>query len=142
MIRLLLDANVLFSAAHRPDSAQGLLIDLAEAVAVGATTSAYALEETRRNLLIKSPASTNAWTRIFSVCSESPAPTSATLVWSSTRVVAKDAPILAAAIDSESDWLVTGDRRDFGHLFGTTQRGVLVLSPAEALRRLLAERTA
>jgi hypothetical protein len=32
---------------------------------------------------------------------------------------------------------VTGDRRDFGHLFGTIQRGVLVISPSEALRRLI-----
>jgi predicted nucleic acid-binding protein len=51
--------------------------------------------------------------------------------------VAKDAPILAAAIDARCDWLVTGDRRDFGHLFGSNQRSVLVVSPSEALRRLI-----
>jgi hypothetical protein len=32
---------------------------------------------------------------------------------------------------------VTGDRRDFGHLFGSNQRSVLVISPSEALRRLI-----
>jgi predicted nucleic acid-binding protein len=51
--------------------------------------------------------------------------------------VAKDAPILAAAIDARCDWLVTGDRRDFGHLFGTEQRGVRVMPPSEALQRIL-----
>jgi hypothetical protein len=34
---------------------------------------------------------------------------------------------------------VTGDRRDFGHLLGSKQRGVLVISPSEALRRLIAQ---
>jgi hypothetical protein len=37
------------------------------------------------------------------------------------------------------DWLVTGDRRDFGHLFAMTQRGVLIMTPSEAVRRLLFE---
>jgi hypothetical protein len=32
---------------------------------------------------------------------------------------------------------VTGDRRDFGHLFGSKQRGVLVISPSEAFRRAI-----
>jgi len=49
----------------------------------------------------------------------------------------QSAPILAASIDAGCDWLVTADRRDFGHLFGSNQRGVLVISPSEALRRLI-----
>jgi hypothetical protein len=29
------------------------------------------------------------------------------------------------------------DRRDFGHLFGSNQRGLMEISPSEALRRLV-----
>ena len=49
----------------------------------------------------------------------------------------KDAPILAAAVHAQADFLVTGDRRDFGHLFGLTLRGVKVVTPAQALAALL-----
>jgi hypothetical protein len=49
----------------------------------------------------------------------------------------KDAPILAAAVHAGSDALVTGDRTHFGPLYGRSFKGVLVLSPAGALARLL-----
>ncbi len=48
-----------------------------------------------------------------------------------------DAPILAAAAAAGADLLVTGDRSNFGHLFGTEVGGVRVVSPAEALEDLL-----
>lgn len=142
MIALSLDANVLFSAVHRPDSAPGLLVEFAVAGIVRAVTSAYAIEEARRNLALKVPDAMPAWARVCDACIAAPPASAETVEWTAARIAAKDAPILAAAIDARCDWLVTGDRRDFGHLFGTMQRGVLVLPPAEALRRLLAaERT-
>jgi predicted nucleic acid-binding protein len=49
----------------------------------------------------------------------------------------KDAPILAAAVHAQADLLVTGDSRDFGHLFGHTLRGTRVATPATALDLLL-----
>ena len=49
----------------------------------------------------------------------------------------KDAPIMAAAVSGCVDILVTGDRRDFGHLFGKKVEGVVVLSPREALEEVL-----
>ena len=41
----------------------------------------------------------------------------------------KDAPVLAAAIASKADWLLTGDLKYFGNLYGKTIEGVLVVSP-------------
>jgi hypothetical protein len=49
----------------------------------------------------------------------------------------KDVPILAAAVQGRCDLLVTGDRAHFGPLYGRRLRGVEVLSPADALARLL-----
>jgi predicted nucleic acid-binding protein len=138
LIALFLDANVLFSAVHRPQSAPGLLIDFAAAGLVQAVSSEYAFEEARRNLAVKSPDAMTAWERVRSRCSSIPSASGPTLAWSTRQIAAKDAPILAAAIDARCDWLVTGDRRDFGHLFGSTQRGVLVITPSEAMRRLMA----
>jgi predicted nucleic acid-binding protein len=137
LIVLFLDANVLFSAAHRPQNAPGLLVDFASAGLVRACTSEYALEEARRNLALKSPDAMLSFERVRQTCAVTPAPGIGTLAWATTQIATKDAPILAAAIDCRCDWLVTGDRRDFGPLFGSTQRGVLVIPPSEALRRLL-----
>jgi predicted nucleic acid-binding protein len=138
LIVLFLDANVLFSAAHRPQSAPGLLVDFACAGLVRAVTSEYALEEARRNLALKSPDATLSFERARRTCALSPTPGLATLAWATAQIAAKDAPILAAAVDGRCDWLVTGDRRDFGPLFGSTRRGVLVVPPSDALRRLVA----
>jgi hypothetical protein len=114
-----------------------MLIDFAAAGLARVVTSAYALEEARRNLALKAPDALSASERVRSSRALCPSPGNETLEWSAAQIVAKDAPILAASIDAGCDWLVTGDRRDFGHLFGSNQRGVLVISPSEALRRLV-----
>jgi uncharacterized protein len=137
--RLFLDANVLFSAAHKQDSAQGLLIDFAQKHLIKAISSAYAFDEAHRNLVRKSPNALVYWPAISSAIGLAPIPDREHLVWAEGQVVAKDAPILASAVIARVDWLVTGDRRDFGHLFSTTQRGVLIMTPSEAVRRLLLE---
>ena len=49
----------------------------------------------------------------------------------------KDAPILAAAIQGKVDILLTGDRRDFGYLFGQVLEGVTISTPAEALEAII-----
>ena len=45
----------------------------------------------------------------------------------------KDVPILLAAIEARARHLLTGDRQDFGHLYGKTVSGVEILPPAEYL---------
>lgn len=48
-------------------------------------------------------------------------------------VVEKDRPILAAAIGASIDYLVTGDRNHFSHLYHSTVGFVSILSPTEFL---------
>lgn len=139
MRRLFLDANVLFSAAYKHDSAQGLLIELAAAGLITAISSAYAIEEARRNLIRKSPKSIQIWPNMLAVIAIAPEPDTEHLAWAGAIVVAKDAPVLASAVRAKVDWFMTGDRSDFGHLFSKTVRNVLVIPPAEAVRRLTAE---
>jgi predicted nucleic acid-binding protein len=40
----------------------------------------------------------------------------------------KDQPILCGAIAGEADFLLTGDKKDFGHLFGTTVSVVRIVT--------------
>ncbi len=50
-------------------------------------------------------------------------------------LVAKDRPILAAAIYASMDYLVTGDKHHFGDLYGKTVGNVTIMSPGLFLDR-------
>jgi hypothetical protein len=47
----------------------------------------------------------------------------------------KDRPILLAAIHGKADFLLTGNGRHFGHLYGKRLEGVTVLRPAQYFAR-------
>lgn len=133
-MRLFLDANVIFSAAHREEGRAQDLVALARAGRCQLLTSTYALKEARRNLEVKSEefearlVDTLAQTTIVG---EAPA---ALVNWAQEqRLPSKDAPVLAAAVHATVDLLVTGDNRHFGHLFGHIVRGTRVVTLASAL---------
>jgi len=50
-------------------------------------------------------------------------------------VVEKDLPVLASAIASQADILLTGDKNHFGHLYGTKLDKTLILPPGAFLER-------
>jgi predicted nucleic acid-binding protein len=50
-------------------------------------------------------------------------------------VVEKDLPVLASAVSSRVDILLTGDKNHFGHLYGTRLDQTLILPPGEFLER-------
>ena len=139
-MRLFLDANVVFSAAHNPDGNGRALFQLA-AARRGARliSSRFAIEEAARNIALKYPERLSDLERLtadLEVCAE-PTP-SAVAAAASVGLPAKDAPILAAAIGARARVLVTGDRQHFSPLFGKTIEGVTVIMPAEAVVMLLA----
>jgi hypothetical protein len=49
------------------------------------------------------------------------------------RLPEKDVPILLAAIESRSNWLLTGDRQHFGKYFGRKIGNVTILRPRDYL---------
>lgn len=137
---LFLDANILFSAAYRENSAAEWLFRFARAGCCEALTSPFALEEARRNLALKRPdrgEALEAWLPLLSFAPE-PGP-AAIHAAANHGLPDKDAPILAAAIAAGADGLVTGDRRHFGSLYGRRIEGVQVLTLAAALDILASE---
>ncbi len=133
-MKLFLDANVVFSAAHRDEGRAQDIVALSRAGLCDLLVSAHALEEARRNLKLKSSGFDRRLGEALgqiTVVPEAPAPL---VAWAQTQgLPLKDAPILAAAVHAQADLLVTGDARDFGHLFGRTLRGTRVATPAVAL---------
>jgi predicted nucleic acid-binding protein len=137
-VKVFLDANVVFSAAHqREGRAQSLLL-LARAGRCDLMVSAHALEEARRNLTRKSHSFDKRLADLLAmteVVAEAPAPL---VAWALEHgLPLKDAPILAAAAHANADILATGDLRDFGRLFGKSLRGVRILSLAKAIEAVL-----
>jgi predicted nucleic acid-binding protein len=137
-MRLFLDANILFSAAHTPAGRAAGLFLLARQGRCELLSSPHAIEEARRNIRIKYPdqaKSLEAFVLELCVTAEAPAPLVAWAIDQSLPL--EDAPILAAAVASKADVLLTGDRTHFGHLYGKSLRGVEIVSPAAALAKIL-----
>jgi predicted nucleic acid-binding protein len=123
--RLFLDANVLLSAAWSGRS--GIVRALWDYTRAERVTSAYAVEEARRNLETSAQRSRlNLLLEKVEIMSEA-VPTGRTMEW---NLDPKDIPILAAAIEARATHLITGDQ-DFSHLFGKRVEGVLVLRPRD-----------
>lgn len=133
-MKLFLDANVLFSAAHSVRGRASLLFALADEVGVQLQSSAYAVEEARRNLQARFadrlPDLLPLLPRVQVVSEPAPAMLRRVL---DLGLVDKDAPVLAAVVQARSDVFVTGDRRHFGALFGQRVEGVMVVSTTQAI---------
>ena len=56
------------------------------------------------------------------------------------KVFLKDVPILSGAIAQKCTHLLTGDKKDFGFLFGQQVDGVLVVSPKLLAEEMVAKR--
>lgn len=138
-MRIFLDANVLFSACLKERSRQYAFFALARSGHCRLTTSAYALDEVRRNLTQKAPSRLTVF-EILTRLIEPSAQPSGELVSRMLQygLPAKDAPILAAAVAARAEILVTGDRRHFGPLFGREIERVRVLSLVDGLAALMA----
>lgn len=88
-------------------------------------TSDYAREEAIRNIRAKRP----DWEHGFSGLMEGIQVIESVDQRLPIKLVAKDRPILATAIAHRCDYLLTGDKRDFNHLFGSTEGGVKIVTP-------------
>jgi uncharacterized protein len=127
MDRLFLDANVLFSAAYRPDTG---LLSLWKLKNVTLCSSRYAVEEARFNLddddqRARLETLTQHLHLFEAAARDLP---------SGISLPEKDVPILLAAIEARASQLLTGDVRHFGSHFGRRIAGVLILLPGEYLR--------
>ena len=112
-MRLFLDANVLFTAAHNPRGKAALVIDLGRQGHWDLYSSGYALEEARRNLAWKYPDALD----VLKALSETVRLVEHAAGGASPSGLAqKDQPIFQAAAACEATHLLTGDLKDFGPL--------------------------
>ena len=131
-MRILLDANILFTAAHNPNGRAALVIELGRSGIWRLVTSPYAAEEARRNIARKFPACRDRLETLMEDIGpaadspETPRP---------TDLAEKDGPIFRAARGCCADVLLTGDIRDFGFLMNAAEKasGLMIQTVAEFL---------
>jgi predicted nucleic acid-binding protein len=123
-IRLFLDANILISSAWKDGSK---VVRLWQIPNVELITSNYVLTECIRNLPGKDRQDRlNRLMLTVRLISFQKVP----LLADSPDLPEKDRHVLAAAVLSRSDFLVTGDRNHFGAWYGQTLAGIRVEPPA------------
>ncbi len=137
-MRVFLDANMISAAAHWPQGRARALFRLAATGRCRLIASEHTILEARRNLILKSPQGAEALDALLESV-EKVAEAGPRTVESAAGhgLQDSDAPILAAAVAAGADLLATGDRTHFGHLFGSEIGGVRVVSPGEALDRIV-----
>jgi len=131
-VKLFLDANILFTAARTPSGKAALVIDCAGEGCWQIISSAYAVEEARRNLELKAPAALHRLKellRFIEIVMPFPStPCPASLPF-------KDRPIFQAAHAGGASHLSTGDLKDFGPLMNRPDltSGIIIQTVADFL---------
>ncbi len=118
---IFLDANILFSGSNSASNLHRFLFWVCNKENL--VTSRYAAEEARRNIIAKRP----KWQKTFGVLMEKIRIIPDKPLRLEVGLPDKDQPILGAAIAAQCDYLLTGDRRDFGHLYSKVIEGVTVI---------------
>ncbi len=131
MTRVFLDANVLFSASDAKSNIAfliHLLIGQGKVV-----TSDYAFQEARRNVQLKRP----SWAKSLDTLIHQVEVVQSIQFTLPIQLSSKDQPILCTTIRSGCQYLATGDRKDFGHLYNHTVQGVTIISLVQLAKIVL-----
>jgi predicted nucleic acid-binding protein len=129
-MRIFIDANVLFSASNAGSGLSVLLSDLREECELVITS--YVYDEVVRNLASKKP----NWLPhlvehmahihfVKNISGESAA----------QYINHKDAPVLAAAIETKCNYLISGDKKAFGALNGKKIKDTRILLVSDFAER-------
>ena len=134
-MKLFLDANVLFTAAHNPTGKAALVIELQARASWALATSAYAREEALRNIQRKAP---DAQDRLRAILQDVELVEHRPNLEFPKGLVEKDRPIFQAALGCGASHLLTGDLKHFGPLMNRPEAtsGVHVQTVAEFLESL------
>ena len=134
-MRIFLDANVLFSAGKSAGAIRGFL-EVLKSSGLTLVADAYVIEEARRNLEAKFPASLQDFEVVLRHIESSATLRCFLPPGIAPELPEKDRPVLASAIQCKCDVLLTGDRTHFGPLYGKKVEGVTIHSPAGLAQHL------
>jgi predicted nucleic acid-binding protein len=130
LIRLFLDANVLFTAAHNPSGKAALVIYLGLEGNWEVVSCSYTIEEARRNISTKFPDFLERFEKLISAITRVPSRSGLNCP---VPLPEKDCPVLEAAIRCKATHLLTGDIKDFGPFMNRPRlaHGVVIQTVSE-----------
>ncbi len=113
--RVFLDTSALLAGLASPTGASNVILSLGEAGLITLLICEQVLVEAERNLYAKLPVALHAYRRFLSVCPHVlvAMPTPEQVREAAAIIHPKDAPILAAAMLAQVDYLVTLNRKHF-----------------------------
>jgi predicted nucleic acid-binding protein len=134
-VKLFLDSNVLFTAAHNPGGKAAFVIELAREGHWEVATSHFAVEEARRNLEAKYPVAVDALDNLLRNVVVVPTPLDEPCT---IDLPEKDVPIFLSAVGARCTHLLTGDRKDFGRFMNDPKKtsGIVIQTVADFLSGL------
>ncbi len=127
-MKVFLDANILFSGSIAESRIAKLLAVIKKHGSC--VTNDYAIEEARKNIELKKFGSLQGLNLLL----ENITVSNQLLLNLPVEINSKDISILGGTIAQQCTHLLTGDKKDFGFLFGKRVDDVLIVSP-----KLLAE---
>ena len=127
VLRVYLDSNVLFSASREERSR---FLEFWQLSNVTPVVSLYAFGEVMRN--VRSSDHDARLARLL-MRTQIVSDADVRLIPAKVALAGKDQPILAAAIAASVEYLATGDRKHFAHLYNTKVAGVRILTPGDFL---------
>jgi predicted nucleic acid-binding protein len=133
--RVFLDSNVIISGLLSAKGAPRIILDLLclHLPNLQGVTGAYNMMEIERNLARKLPAALPVFQEYFPRLNLEviPLPSHEALTPWLGVTADKDVPVIVSAINGKSDFLVTGDTKDFGALMQRDDLQFRVLTPAD-----------
>ena len=131
-MKVFVDANVLFTAAHNPSGKSAKLLANAKALDLTMVTNSYAIGEAIRNIVKKYPSQEATLHACLKQVTIVPLITQGS---AADGIADKDKPILLSALQANCDVLLTGDKKDF-LTRRATLKAIEVLSPSELLEKV------
>ena len=143
VVRVFLDSNVILSGLLSESGAPRILLDLLSLRLpfLTGSTGRYNLIEIERNLKKKMPNLLplfKAYLHKLNLKFIS-LPRPKDLRDFSEQIAEKDAPVLLSAIESKTDFLVTGDKQHFGKMKEPNEYPFQVVTPSEFIDSILPE---
>ena len=137
-MKLFLDANVLFTAAHNPAGKAALIVELQSRATWALASSTYAIEEALRNLRLKAPGAVD---RLDGIVERLEVVQHLPDLEYPEGLVEKDRPIFQAALGCGASHLLTGDLKHFGPFMGRPKQtsGIVVQTVAAFLASCTAD---
>lgn len=142
-VRVFLDSNVILSGLFSDKGAPRILLDLLSLKLpfLAGLTGQYNIIEIERNLIKKLPAAIPVYREYIPKLNLEiiTIPSPEEVKRFSGHTSAKDAPVLASALNGKADFLVTGDKKDFTSLMKKGRYVFEITTPAEFLDMIIPE---